>query len=170
MMGKNKKNTGIAYEVLVQAIFQTLNDQEQVPNVVVERNKTLHGRATAHQIDVYWKFEKAGIPANFPHVRSIHTKIRGVTKENPDGANRQQIIKQWCRSGDALFLVREPNNPVDSNAIQVRRIVYGDTQDKYLLGEQIGYVSHELCRGSRSEDGLKGICFAGVDHECYRRG
>jgi hypothetical protein len=62
MMGKNKKNTGTAYEVLVQAIFQAINNQEQVPNLVVERNKTLHGRATAHQIDVYWKFEKAGIP------------------------------------------------------------------------------------------------------------
>ena len=62
VMGKNKKNAGTAYEVLVQAIFQTLNNQEQVPNLVVERNKTLHGRATAHQIDVYWKFEKAGIP------------------------------------------------------------------------------------------------------------
>jgi single-stranded-DNA-specific exonuclease len=91
-----------------------------------------------------YPFSEVTNDANFPHVRSIHTKIRGVTKQNPDGANRQQIIKQWCRSGDALFLVREPNNPVDPNAVQVRRIVYGDTQDKYRLGEQIGYVSREL--------------------------
>jgi hypothetical protein len=91
-----------------------------------------------------YPFSEVTNDANFPHVRSIHTKIRGVTKGNPDGGNRQQIIKQWCRSGDALFLVREPNNPVDSNAMQVRRIVYGDTQDKYRLGEQIGYVSREL--------------------------
>lgn len=91
-----------------------------------------------------YPFSEVTNDANFPHVRSIHTKIRGVTKENPDGANRQQIIKQWCRSGDALFLIREPNNPVDPNAIQVRRIVYSDVPDKPRLAEQIGYVSREL--------------------------
>ena len=81
---------------------------------------------------------------NFPHVRSIRTKIRGVTKENPDGVNRQQIISHCCRCGDALFLVREPNNPVDHNAIQVRRVVYSAVPDQPRLGEQLGYVSHEL--------------------------
>ena len=91
-----------------------------------------------------YPFSEVANDANFPHVRSIHTKIRGVTKENPDGANRQQIIKQYCRRGDALFLVREPNNPFDPNAIQVRRIVYGVTEDKHRLGEQIGYVSRDL--------------------------
>jgi hypothetical protein len=50
------------------------------------------------------------------------------------------MVPFWGRA----VLVREPNNPVDSNAMQVRRIVYGDTQDKYRLGEQIGYVSREL--------------------------
>jgi hypothetical protein len=81
---------------------------------------------------------------NFSHVRSIHTKIRGVTKENHDGVNRQQIISHFCRCGDALYLIREPNNPVDSNAIQVRRIVYSDVPDKPRLREQLGYVSREL--------------------------
>jgi hypothetical protein len=80
----------------------------------------------------------------FPHVRSIHTKIRGVTKENPDGVNRQQIISHCCHSGDALYLVRERNNPVGRNAIQVRRIVYSAVPDTPRLGEQLGYVSHEL--------------------------
>ena len=91
-----------------------------------------------------YPFSEVANDANFPHVRSIHTKIRGVTKGNPDGASRQQIIKQWCRSGDALFLIREPNNPVDPNAIQVRRIVYSDVPNKPRLAEQIGYVSLEL--------------------------
>jgi len=83
---------------------------------------------------------------NFPHVRSIHTKIRGVTFSNRDdaGADRQRIIRQWCRSGDALSLAREPNNPVDHNAIQVRRIVCSDVPDKPRLGEQLGYRSREL--------------------------
>jgi len=92
-----------------------------------------------------YPFSEITVDANFSHVRSIHTKIRGVTKENSDGTNRQQIIKKWCRSGDALFLARERNNPVGRNAIQVRRIVYTDVpEDKPRLGEQIGYVSHEL--------------------------
>jgi hypothetical protein len=80
----------------------------------------------------------------FPHVRSFPTKIRGVTFENPDGVNRQQIISHCCHCGDALYLVREPNNPEGRNAIQVRRIVYSAVPDKPQLGEQLGYVSHEL--------------------------
>ena len=81
----------------------------------------------------------------FPHVRTIHTKVRGVTKRNDgDGLDRQQIIRQHCESGDALYLQREPNNPVGSNAIKVLRIVCTDVPDKPRLGEQIGYLSHEL--------------------------
>jgi hypothetical protein len=92
-----------------------------------------------------YPFSEVTNDANFPHVGSIPTKIRGVAHENPDGMNRQQIIRQSCHRGDALFLVRQPNNPVDPNAIQVRRIVYSDVpDDKPRLGEQIGYVSREL--------------------------
>jgi hypothetical protein len=104
-----------------------------------------------------YPFSEINNDPDFPHVRSIHTKIRGVSKENPDGVNRQQIIRQCCRSGDALFLVREPNNPVDSNAIQVRRIVYSDVPDEPRLREQIGYVSRELAEElapKMDDDGL----------------
>jgi hypothetical protein len=80
----------------------------------------------------------------FPHVRSIHTKIRGVTYTNPDGADRQSIIKQWCQAGDALWLYRQPNNPVDRNAIAVRRVVCSDVPDNPRVGEQLGYLSKEL--------------------------
>jgi Restriction endonuclease len=60
-MHKRKKNTGLSYDLLVQAIFQAINDQEEVANLIVERDKTLQGKTTPHQIDVYWKFEKTGI-------------------------------------------------------------------------------------------------------------
>jgi hypothetical protein len=60
-MAKGKKNTGSSYELLVQGIFQAIIDQEEVANLIVERDKTLQGKTTPHQIDVYWKFEKAGI-------------------------------------------------------------------------------------------------------------
>lgn len=82
--------------------------------------------------------------ANLPQVRSIHSKIRGVKKRNADRSDRQRIIRQWCHSGDALCLVREPNNPVDRNAIQVRRIVCSNVPDKPRIGEQLGYLSREL--------------------------
>src|ERR1022692_3138806 len=62
MMGNRHDNTGKPYEILVQAIFQAIHDQEEVATLVVERNKTLQGKTTPHQIDVYWKFEKGGIP------------------------------------------------------------------------------------------------------------
>jgi HIRAN domain len=81
---------------------------------------------------------------NLPQVRSIHSKIRGVTKRNADRSDRQRIIRQWCQSGDALCLVRESNNSVDRNAIQVRRIVCSDVPDKPRIGEQLGYLSREL--------------------------
>lgn len=91
-----------------------------------------------------YPFSEIAADPRFPHVGSIHSKIRGVTFENPDGINRQQIISQCCHRGDALYLIREPNNPEGFNAIQVRRVVYSAVPDKPRLGEQLGYVSHEL--------------------------
>jgi hypothetical protein len=92
-----------------------------------------------------YPFSEIDPDPNFPHIRSIRTKIRGVTKENSDGTNRQRIIRKSCRCGDALYLAREPNNAVDPNAIQVRRIVCCDLPErKYRLGEQLGYLSREL--------------------------
>lgn len=81
---------------------------------------------------------------SLPHFRLFHTKIRGVTFTNNDGASRQQIIRRWCRSGDALYLSRDPKNPVDRNAIQVRRILRSDDPNNPRLGEQLGYLSREL--------------------------
>jgi hypothetical protein len=115
---------------------ETLTNEEMLARIAELEKQLANGKS--------YPFSEVINDANFPNVRSIHTKIRGVTKENPDGANRQRIIRQWCHSGDALFLVRERNNPAHPNAIQVRRIVYSDVPDKPRLGEQLGYVSHEL--------------------------
>lgn len=80
----------------------------------------------------------------FPQIRRIHTKVRGVSKTNADGSDRQKIIRTCCHPGDALYCVREPTNPVDPNAIQVRRVVRADMPDQVSVGEQIGYLSREL--------------------------
>lgn len=56
------------------------------------------------------------------------TKVVGVTFEN-----RQETIRQ-VRAGQTILLIREPNNPYDSNAISVR----------LENGEQLGYLKREL--------------------------
>ena len=60
-MAKKRENTGIPYEKLVQGIFQAIHDQEDVATITVEQNKTLEGKISTHQVDVYWKFERGGI-------------------------------------------------------------------------------------------------------------
>lgn len=57
------------------------------------------------------------------------TKVVGVTKTNPDGRRRQEIIK-WLRPLDKIELVREPSNAYDVNAIKVIS----------SKGQQIGYI------------------------------
>ncbi len=60
-MKKKKKNTGHPYELLAQAIWQALNDQEELTNVKVQCNVTLEGNLTSHEIDVYWEFKRSGV-------------------------------------------------------------------------------------------------------------
>jgi Restriction endonuclease len=61
IMAKKKKNTGVPYEKLVRGIFKAIHDQEEVATIAVEQNKTLKGKISTHQIDVYWKFQTGGI-------------------------------------------------------------------------------------------------------------
>jgi hypothetical protein len=58
---EKSRNTGLPYEALTQAIFQAIHKQEAVQNIRVERNVTLQGKLTTHQIDVYWKFAAGGV-------------------------------------------------------------------------------------------------------------
>ncbi len=125
----------LLFALVFYIIYRALKSEpESTPASKVE--VSYHGKS--------YPFSEIKDDPNFPHVRSIHTKIRGVTYSNPDGANRQKIIKQWCREGDALYFAREPKNPVDPNAIQVRRVVCSDDADHPRLGEQLGYLSREL--------------------------
>jgi len=63
----------------------------------------------------------------------IRTKIRGVTFNNPDGSNRQKILKR-CRKGESLVLKHTPI-PGHPNAVSVLR----------KNGELLGFISAELC-------------------------
>jgi hypothetical protein len=91
-----------------------------------------------------FRFSEFRDDPRFWHARTVHTNIRGITKTNPDGTERQEIIRKWCGSGDALYLARERNNPAHPNAIRVFRVVCPDGPDNPHVGEQLGYVSHEL--------------------------
>jgi hypothetical protein len=81
-------------------------------------------------------------------VQTIYTEIRGVSFENPDGAPRQQIIRSSCHPGDALLLVRQPGNPVDTNAIGIIRICRCPDGGASFT-EQLGYLSKEIARDLR---------------------
>jgi hypothetical protein len=68
-------------------------------------------------------------------VRTLHTKIVGVTFPNPDGSSRQTILRR-CFPNENVDLIPEPTNPKDPYAIAVYR----------KTGEQIGYLRSELAR------------------------
>lgn len=66
-------------------------------------------------------------------ISSFFTSLAGVSHRNPDGSQRQRIIRA-CRAGERLTLVREPDNEYDEFAIAVYSV----------SGRQIGYVKTEL--------------------------
>jgi hypothetical protein len=57
MFERVKDKTGQSYEILTQAIFQSIFDQTALLNIDVRRNVVLEGKTISHQIDIYWKFE-----------------------------------------------------------------------------------------------------------------
>jgi hypothetical protein len=54
-------SSGKGYEKLTQRVFEALHAQQNVRNIRVEHDITLHGIVSAHQVDVYWEFESGGI-------------------------------------------------------------------------------------------------------------
>jgi hypothetical protein len=100
--------------------------------------------------------ELKGLP--YPHIRTICTKVRGVSFNNPDGTSRQDVIRSLCHPGDALLLTREPGNPVDRNAIGVIRVSRGP-DGKAAFTELLGYLSKEIAQdlGPFFEDGPVGL-------------
>jgi hypothetical protein len=62
-------------------------------------------------------------------------RVVGVTHKNRDGSDRQRILKS-SRPGMRVTIAREPDNPVDPNAVAVR--IAG--------GQQIGYLAAEVAQ------------------------
>lgn len=63
----------------------------------------------------------------------FYSKIAGVTHNNPDGTSRQKLL-EFCKDGEELQFIREPENAYDKNAIKICR----------GSGEQLGYTRSEL--------------------------
>jgi hypothetical protein len=72
---------------------------------------------------------------------SFFTKIAGVTHRNKNRTSRQRLIAQ-CRVGEELALEREPDNPVDPDAIRVLRVT----------GEQLGYIPAHVAASGLAKD------------------
>ncbi|MHC5539120.1 HIRAN domain-containing protein [Singulisphaera rosea] len=49
----------------------------------------------------------------------MHSKVAGVTMTNDDGSSRQHLIRRYCRAGQRLVVVREPDNPYDTHAVAI---------------------------------------------------
>ncbi len=64
-------------------------------------------------------------------MQTLYSKISGVTRTNPDGSDRQEIIDALTYSGQPLFLLREPNQ-------------YSHNNIGVYVAFQIGYVNPEL--------------------------
>jgi len=139
----------IAVIVVVYLIYRAMRGDDEATVIPTGSSNTSD---RSHSESTYFSgftgnsypFSEIDPDPNLPQIRTIHTKIRGVSKRNADGVDRQYIVRSSCHKGDALCFVREPTSSFDVNAIQVRRIVYSDLPDKPRMGEQIGYLSRSL--------------------------
>ena len=67
----------------------------------------------------------------------LRTKVYGVSFLNEDGSSRQEYIRKYCRRGQKLLLLPEPENEHDPNAVGVWLITGGEPL-------QIGYLDKRL--------------------------
>jgi hypothetical protein len=82
-------------------------------------------------------------------VRTIRSKVVGVTFANDDGSDRQRIIRKFCRDGKALDLRPEPKNPHSKNATSLW--VRGSWLLIFATRYQIGYTNDDLAKGLRED-------------------
>ena len=74
-------------------------------------------------------------------VRTIRSKVAGVSFPNRDGSDRQTIIRRFCQAGMPIEVRLEPDNPVHENALALWVRKNGLFGSKSF---QIGYVRSEL--------------------------
>ncbi|MGP0565103.1 MULTISPECIES: HIRAN domain-containing protein [unclassified Nitrospina] len=101
--------------------------------------------------------------------QSFALKVVGVTYQNHDGTNRQNILKN-CKSGQKVKLVREPNNKFDKFAIAV--FTLDDKQIGYLPKGDAKLANH-IDRGGKTNAVIKEITggsgFLGLFISAFRK-
>ena len=110
-------------------------------------------------------------------IYSVNTKVAGVTYDNPDGKDRQSIIKKNCKQGMNLILKREPDNPYDKNAVGVwiktksflssseDQIGYLKKMDAKLVSDNLGKNKSIKAKITNVTGGTKGKETRGVNIE-----
>ena len=96
------KNTGVPYEVLTQQIFQQLLNQSDVKNVRVEQNVILKGKTAAHQIDVFWQYEVAGIT----YTTVVQTKDWSQTVQQGQLLMFKSVLEDLPNQPRGVFVTR----------------------------------------------------------------
>lgn len=95
-------------------------------------------------------------------LRLEFTKIVGVSFQNQHGINRQTLLKRLLRYSYkqiSLYFQREPNNPIDPNAVKVIAVVSSNSQ--VIGSSDIGYLpkDHALCVAPLLDAGKQSFVF-----------
>lgn len=77
-------------------------------------------------------------------LKNVKLKAVGVTFRNEDGSSRQELISKLDENA-ALFLVREPENQHDKNAIKVMTL-FGQVG---YIGKDYAAILAEMMDGGR---------------------
>lgn len=93
-------------------------------------------------------------------VRTIYTKIVGVTFNNENGENRQEIIKT-LKNKQQLKIIAEPTNPYDKNCQKVM------TEDNRQIGNIKRDLAYDINKGRQKGQNYKAeiIAITGGEEE-----
>jgi hypothetical protein len=86
---------------------------------------------------------------------TFHSKVAGVTASNLNGQSRQNYIRAFCKPGMSASLIREPDNPYDTNAVGVwikaRSLIIftADVQIGYLKADVAPEIARYMDKGGK---------------------
>lgn len=154
--GECMKNTGKEYEELAQQVFDEIinENRNELETIQVQRNVTLQGKDTKHQIDVYWEFvlgnltyktiiqakdQKSAITQpQMLTFKSVIEDLPGTTGVFVTRTGYQAGAKQIAdKNGIVTFILREPN--VDDWEGYIR-VVNIDMHLRYPVVKDIRFV------------------------------
>ncbi len=100
------------------------------------------------------KFRRKTEAAENSASRFFYKHVVEVNLNNPDGTNRQEVIRV-CHQGEDVLLVPEPGHLLDSHALKVCRV----------NGQQLGFLAPD--GGRMARDMARGWTFRTTVDEIY---